>query len=54
MLDIHENTEIILNERGANNFEEITIPESNKYFASYKGVLYDKLIETIKIFPGKM
>ncbi len=53
VLDIHENTEIILNERGANNFEEITIPESNKYFASYKGVLYDKLIETIKIFPGK-
>ena len=53
LLDIHENTEIILNERGTNNFEEITIPESNKYFTSYKGVLYDKLIENIKVFPGK-
>ncbi len=51
-LNIHENTELILNERGANNFEEITIPESNKYFTSYRGVLYDKLIESIKIFPG--
>ena len=52
-LKIHKNTQFIVNKRCQNNFRRIIVPEENKYFASYMGVLYDKAIEVIEVFPGK-
>lgn len=52
-LKIHKNTQFIVNKRCQNNFRRIIVPEENKYFTSYMGVLYDKAKEAIEIFPGK-
>ncbi len=52
-LDIHKDTELIVNKWCRNKFKEITVMD-NKYFTSYKGVLYDKNIEKIMLFPGEL
>lgn len=52
-LKIHKNTQFIVNKRCQNNFRRIIVPEENKYFLSYMGVLYDKAKEAIEVFPGK-
>lgn len=53
-LDIHENTELILNKGSQNKFNEITVSDTSKFFTSYKGVLYDKNITSIEIFPDML
>ncbi len=53
-LDIHENTEIIINKYCQNNFNKITVPSTSNFFTSYKGVLYDKNIKSIEIFPDML
>ncbi len=53
-LEIHKNTHYILDRFCQNQYTKITVQDGNKYLVSYKGVLYDKNIKTIKMFPGKL
>lgn len=53
-LEIHKNTHYILDRFCQNQYTKITVQDGNKYLASYKGVLYDKNIKTIKMFPGRL
>lgn len=53
-LEIHKNTHYILDRFCQNQYTKITVQDGNKYLASYKGVLYDKNMKTIKMFPGKL
>ena len=51
-LSIHKDCEIISYNFGRNSFKEINVPESNKKFTSLDGVLYNKNITKIILFPG--
>ncbi len=53
-LVIHENVQKINTFLCQNKFTEVKIPETNKNFVSYKGVLYDKDMSEIIIFPSIM
>ena len=53
-LKIHKNTHYIFDKYCQNQYTEVTVQDGNKYFSSYKGVLYDKNIKKIKLFPGKL
>ncbi|MCI9079791.1 MAG: leucine-rich repeat protein [Lachnospiraceae bacterium] len=53
-LVIHENVQKINTFLCQNKFTEVKIPETNKNFVSYKGVLYDKDMSEIVIFPSTM
>lgn len=53
-LDIHEDTELIFNKGSQNKFDKITVSDTSKFFTSYKGVLYDKDIKSIEIFPDML
>jgi len=53
-LVIHENVRKINTFLCQNKFTEVKIPETNKNFVSYKGVLYDKDMSEIIIFPSIM
>lgn len=53
-LVIHEDVQKISTFLCQNKFTEVTIPETNKNYVSYKGVLYDKDMSEIIIFPSTM
>ncbi len=53
-LDVHKNTAEIINKYCANNFEKITVSAENTHFRSYGGVLYNKKMTSLKLFPGSL
>ena len=53
-LVLHENVTNINKDMCQNKFSSIEIPETNKIYTVYDGVLYDKAISKIVIFPGKL
>lgn len=53
-LDIHKDTELILNKDSQNKFNKIIVPDTNNFFTSYKNVLYNKNIKSIEIFPDTL
>lgn len=53
-LILHENIEYINPDMCQNNFNSIELPETNRNYTVYNGVLYDKNITKIIIFPSKI